>query len=539
MKPRLNAPSDFRAPVRACVRPRALLHLVVCAALVAGAAGCTSGTPSQPASLKTPRAFTVARGPVCMQSVSPSAGVVRADVSACPDGQRGAIGLVANQTGNSISVVDMSRDNQGSSPAHPRLVDLDPSIPGVTGIAVGDSPVDVAASNGTTAYAINQADSTVSVIDLWHLRALAPTIQFDSAPVAVAMTPASDSDPGQVAVALSNPSRLWTHEAVDCSCAADVAAADCTPAHVTCDPVPSQATGHTVSLPGTVSRMVVGPAGDRLYVVYLDTSYASVFAMRDSALSDFPDGCLDGGNAPCEVARVGLTFGCSDGVDNDGDGKIDQQDPQCYGPKGSESPDGIGRAALGACSNGQDDDGDGKIDRADPDCLVSGADSEEQPIVSDAVLACNDTLDNDNDGKIDYPADDACYGSVGQSEQAITPVGYTDAAIDPFGKFLYVDDRANDQISGRRRPAPRAHRRVQRRRAQPHALCHPARHHRTALAHRRGRAGHAQHRVARPPAGPLRPQRGVSPRHRALQLRRLGGHRRRLRLQRQRHEHLL
>jgi Ca2+-binding RTX toxin-like protein len=49
---------------------------------------------------------------------------------------------------------------------------------------------------------------------------------------------------------------------------------------------------------------------------------------------------------------------CDNGVDDDGDGLADANDPDCSGTP-SEN-----------CANGIDDDGDGKIDGADPDCRV-------------------------------------------------------------------------------------------------------------------------------------------------------------------------
>ncbi|HEX2180158.1 MAG TPA: hypothetical protein VHL54_11675 [Actinomycetota bacterium] len=56
---------------------------------------------------------------------------------------------------------------------------------------------------------------------------------------------------------------------------------------------------------------------------------------------------------------------CSDGIDNDGDGKTDfPADPECKSrDDDSEAPE---------CSNGKDDDGDGKIDRGDPGCYRNG-----------------------------------------------------------------------------------------------------------------------------------------------------------------------
>src|SRR5215207_1954975 len=50
---------------------------------------------------------------------------------------------------------------------------------------------------------------------------------------------------------------------------------------------------------------------------------------------------------------------CNNGIDDDGDGKIDSEDPDCAQPP--PPPTEI-------CNNGIDDDGDGKIDSEDPDC---------------------------------------------------------------------------------------------------------------------------------------------------------------------------
>ena len=51
---------------------------------------------------------------------------------------------------------------------------------------------------------------------------------------------------------------------------------------------------------------------------------------------------------------------CNDGIDNDGDGLIDCNDPDCQFPPAIE---------LGCnCADGVDNDGDGKIDSLDPKC---------------------------------------------------------------------------------------------------------------------------------------------------------------------------
>jgi hypothetical protein len=54
---------------------------------------------------------------------------------------------------------------------------------------------------------------------------------------------------------------------------------------------------------------------------------------------------------------------CGDGIDNDGDGLIDCEDPDCDSdPFCAPRPE--------QCNNGQDDDGDGLIDCEDPDCAA-------------------------------------------------------------------------------------------------------------------------------------------------------------------------
>ncbi|MDX6678308.1 MAG: hypothetical protein QOE31_2360, partial [Solirubrobacteraceae bacterium] len=69
---------------------------------------------------------------------------------------------------------------------------------------------------------------------------------------------------------------------------------------------------------------------------------------------------------------------CSDGEDNDGDGKIDAKDPGCHvggtlagayrASDDDESDDQTGGSSGTQCSDNKDNDGDGKIDADDPGC---------------------------------------------------------------------------------------------------------------------------------------------------------------------------
>lgn len=64
---------------------------------------------------------------------------------------------------------------------------------------------------------------------------------------------------------------------------------------------------------------------------------------------------------------------CDDGIDNEGDGKVDIDDPDCDYDR-TRTSEG---APPTACANGRDDDGDGKVDRNDPGCKNSKAGTSE------------------------------------------------------------------------------------------------------------------------------------------------------------------
>jgi len=117
------------------------------------------------------------------------------------------------------------------------------------------------------------------------------------------------------------------------------------------------------------------------------------------------------GNAEGWVALLSPPA-CNDGIDNDGDGKIDfGNDPQCNA-KGdrSETPD---------CGDGIDNDGDGQIDwPADTGC-TSASDRTEKP-------DCGDGIDNDGDGATDYPADAGCRNANSSVENPACQNGIDD-----------------------------------------------------------------------------------------------------------------
>lgn len=107
----------------------------------------------------------------------------------------------------------------------------------------------------------------------------------------------------------------------------------------------------------------------------------------------------------------GTPAACADGIDNDGDGKIDYPaDPGCGSAADTDERNN-------ACADGIDNDGDGRIDYPnDPGCASAGDDQETTP-----SYACDDGSDNDGDGRVDYPDDPDCSSPTDTSESSSSP----------------------------------------------------------------------------------------------------------------------
>ncbi len=71
---------------------------------------------------------------------------------------------------------------------------------------------------------------------------------------------------------------------------------------------------------------------------------------------------VPGCGTPTVAADAGVEI-CNNGKDDNGDGKTDCEDPQCF-----SSPFCL--SGLEICNNGKDDNGDGLIDCADPECAT-------------------------------------------------------------------------------------------------------------------------------------------------------------------------
>jgi hypothetical protein len=125
---------------------------------------------------------------------------------------------------------------------------------------------------------------------------------------------------------------------------------------------------------------------------------------------------------------------CSDGIDNDGDGRTDFP-----GDLGCGVQVGVGdaRAAVNdndetdppQCDDGRDNDGDGTLDfnagaaaTKDPDCSSATDDSETSPAIS---TQCSDGVDNDGDTRVDYPNDPGCTSraDTDEADPVVAPAG--------------------------------------------------------------------------------------------------------------------
>ncbi|MCB9542784.1 MAG: hypothetical protein H6703_10085 [Myxococcales bacterium] len=112
---------------------------------------------------------------------------------------------------------------------------------------------------------------------------------------------------------------------------------------------------------------------------------------------DDGDGLVDCADDECGDSPLCQEEDCGDGLDDDGDGLIDCADPGCAGRK---------PCGESICTDFQDDDGDGLVDCADPECA---------PRRECREFDCRDLRDNDRDGLLDC-ADPECLGFLGCPE---------------------------------------------------------------------------------------------------------------------------
>ena len=133
-------------------------------------------------------------------------------------------------------------------------------------------------------------------------------------------------------------------------------------------------------------------------------------------------GCrLDGESETINTVYENTIMACSDGIDNDGNGLVDCEDPGCQtkrldgtlGP--AETVCATEENNIYTCSDGKDNNGNGFIDCEDNSCKntavccvaqgkegdCSAEDKTSQECIEEAIASCSDGIDNDCNGHKD------------------------------------------------------------------------------------------------------------------------------------------
>ena len=133
---------------------------------------------------------------------------------------------------------------------------------------------------------------------------------------------------------------------------------------------------------------------------------SAVFLDRLALVAVPPSECVSGARAPAQ---------CSDGRDNDNDGRTDfPGDSGCSSAGDNDETDPPPPPPPPQCSDGLDNDNDGKRDfPEDPGCSSAGDNDETDP---PPPPQCSDGRDNDNDGRTDFPFDPGCSSADDNDE---------------------------------------------------------------------------------------------------------------------------
>ena len=350
--------------------------------------------------------------------------------------------------------------------------DITRSVPGVTSIPVGDRPQSIASdANGVLLLTTSSIHNNLSIVSVPELREVA-YLELDKPARRIAYHAADDAFYVYFLDGLVRRLKI----SFDCGQGENVFPLSCKLSKENL----TLSWEDVMTLDGQVSDYIVDPRGDRGYVSYSNHPYISLISFAESG-----GACPDGATYPCEVERIGAGFSCSDGIDNNGDGLIDQEDPLCYYPWSAEGAENPGYVGIGPCNDNRDNDGDGLVDALDPGCVSSDDASEEDGYQPPTLGTCADGIDNDGDGFSDrddpsciWPMDDessdkkmasrttgmcmdgvdndadtliddadkACYGRLGRSEAYEVGIGRGQLGIDPESRWLYVADPYDSQV---------------------------------------------------------------------------------------------
>ena len=179
-----------------------------------------------------------------------------------------------------------------------------------------------------------------------------------------------------------------------------------------------------LSLPGKVSSLTitttVPSSFDAVTAVYGPSCHGTSLACSDFSpitLTDLNAGDLyvvvDGYAADSGTYSIGVTGLLK--VNESCEGPLVTSGALACGPTAAcAGAVGMKKCVPAQCSDGMDNDNDGKIDYPfDPGCSSPGDNTETDPATAPV---CSNGTDNDADGLIDFPADYGCSSAGGTSE---------------------------------------------------------------------------------------------------------------------------
>ena len=455
----------------------------------------------------------------------------QAETKACPDPppkpravecvpQRGQVRAYVASTGRGeVAVLNVGDDKE--------ILDRDPTIPGSTAIFVDDVISDIGADpDGRFVYTIHSSSGRIALIT--DDRSAFPTaiIELASHPLLKTVVSPSPFAPATVEQ-LSRPREAFISAPTESAILRiDLDQLEALANKSDGGPIDSQTASVAIvehiavktstlpngpdAPPARPGAMAVDDAGQTLYVAHLEAPLVTAISLADSSHQR----TIRIGKGPCtdgyltDVVDPWQARTCSDGLDNDGDLKIDGADSDCahggiweglvdvVDEAGNvtrqvpECPQQRDPETLGSeCSDGNDNDDDGLADRDDPDCLNEADNAEhgrelmsdpscdngtdddgdglidaEDPGCHDPDAAkryefernpeCDNGEDDDHDGHIDYSGGDLdCYAASdrneGGSQVQLGPsaLAYVEVDLgDGPQRFLYVVDRASNDL---------------------------------------------------------------------------------------------
>jgi hypothetical protein len=389
---------------------------------LAGICSCSDSWSPTVYSLRQPTSLALA----CAEFPADGSAPIPLDLAQCKKGTNAKATLrafVGNSRLGSVNILNLTRS---------KPVDMDKSIPGYTGLKLGENVADLwARPDGTVLLAAESTLPAIFVVPLPEAT-LGAQVPLDSIPLFFLDTGANPR------LFAAVPSVMLEISAVDGTVLATTALPD-EPSDASWNPDTGEILVTYRHLP---QLQVLDSAGVLLRTIGIGLPCAD-------GLDNDGDGLVDGAQPSCHqdlrLARetapdcVGPDCElavCGDGLDNDGDGLADALDPGCSnGEDSSEAED------LSPCADGFDNDSDELVDSADPDCAGAAVTEDGLPLVAGPLdrtwFPCADGLDNDHDGSTDQPQDGGCL-LAGFSTESGLPAAFAKFTVLPGQRFAYV-----------------------------------------------------------------------------------------------------